>query len=180
MPRQFARFRTLVSPSSVDEFTVPADGMCLSVFLVLTAPHDPASVVLGRMNPDPRWEELGAMGPERVARFAGRWMLPSSQLVLFESPTDAARRLARELVGFELPQPEPPQVFSEAYPRTGGGPNDLHWDLHFVFRAPGPAQLSPHPLWRELSYVRVDSLLRSEFARNQGDVLELIGILPKA
>ncbi|MGA8663661.1 MAG: hypothetical protein WB809_01115 [Thermoplasmata archaeon] len=179
MARKFARLRPGTTATSVDEFTVPPDGMCLSAFLVLTAPSDPSSVLLGRSAPDPRWQELGGMGPERMARFANRWMLPASQLLLFEAPVDAARRLGRELLGLELERLEPPQVFSEAYLRTGGGPTDLHWDLHFVFRGPGPTSPPRHPMWRELAYLRVDTIPRAEFARNQGDVLELVGLRPK-
>jgi len=179
MARKFARLRPGEAPTAVDEFTVPSAGMCLSAFLVLTSPEDPDSVLLGRIAPDPRWEHLGAMGPERVARFANRWMLPSSQLLLFEAPVDAARRLGRELLGLELDHLADPQVFSEAYPRTGGAEDDLHWDLHFVFRRAGPIQPPRHPMWRELRYVRVDSVPRAGFARNQGDVLELVGLRPK-
>ena len=180
MPRQFARFRPSVTPGAPDVFAVPPDGMCLSAFLVLTKPTDPTAVLVGKMNPDPRWLELGAMAPERVARFEHQWMLPSSQLVVFESPQEAARRLGREQLGLDLPHLDPPQAFSEAYPRAGGGPANLHWDVHFVVRGTGPDRLPSHPLWRELAYVSVPSTPRSEFARNQGDVLELIGLVPRA
>ncbi|MGP8071978.1 MAG: hypothetical protein ACLPZM_02475 [Thermoplasmata archaeon] len=179
MTRKFARLRPSVSPTAVDEFTVPPAGMCLSAFLVLTDPADPSSVLLGHIAPDPRWGELGGIGPERVARFTNLWMLPSSQLMLLEGPGEAARRLGRELLGLELDGLSDPRVFSESYPGREGGANGLHWDLHFVFVARGPARPPHLPIWRELAYRRVASIPRAEFARNQGDVLELVGLAPK-
>ena len=153
--------------------------MCLSSFLVLAAPHDPKRVLVGRIAPDPRWEELGGLDPGRAARVGNGWMLPSSQLLLFESPEEAASRIARELLGLDLPMLEGPRVFSETHHRPGAKGEDAHWDLHFVFTGRGPPHPPTHPLWRELAYVAVQETRRTEFARNQGDVLELVGLPPQ-
>jgi ADP-ribose pyrophosphatase YjhB (NUDIX family) len=177
--RRFARLTRGPAPLSHGQALVPSDGMCLNAFLVLTDPADPKRVLLGRIAPDPRWEELGGLDPGRVARIGAGWMLPASQLLLFEAPGDAARRLARELLDLDLRISTPPQVFSDPYRRASSESDDPHWDLHFVYVSAGPARPPTHPLWRELRYVDVGNTPRAEFARGHGDVLELAGLPPR-
>jgi 8-oxo-dGTP pyrophosphatase MutT (NUDIX family) len=179
MARQFARLRRGNTPESTDVSVVPDEGMCLSAFLVIRRPGTPGEVLLGRMDPTADWLEIGGLGPDRVARFGSAWVLPAGQLLLFESPDDAARRLARELLGVELGSLPTPRVFSEAYSRPGGKGNDPHWDLHFVYEVPWPEgrPLRARP-WKELAFVPVAKTPRSAFGRNHGDVLELVGLPP--
>jgi hypothetical protein len=175
MPRRFARLTSKAAGPSPGQSLVPGDGMCLSSFLILTDPGDPSRVLLGKIAPGPAWEEAGGIDPARAARIASGWMLPASQLLLFESPADAAGRIASELLGVPLGPVPSPTVFSETYRRAGAETADPHWDLHFLFRAPGPDRAPTHRLWQELAYLEPRRLLRSEFARNHGDILELAG-----
>jgi hypothetical protein len=179
MSRRFARLGGGAAPLSAGQSRVPSDGMCLNAYLVLRAPTDSARVLVGRIAPDPRWEQAGGLDPGRAARVGDGWMLPASQLLLFESPGDAAVRLGRELLGLDRLALDAPQVFSEAYPRPGSTADDPHWDLQFIFTGRGPPRPPAHPLWRELAYVPVNETPRRGFARNQGDVLELIGLAPR-
>ncbi len=179
MARRFARLSPGFAPVGPGHSVVPSDGMCLSAFLILTAPDDPKRALVGHIAPGPEWEELGGLDPARAARVGERWMLPATQLLLFESPSEAAHRVGRELLGLELTGLSGPQVFSETYRRPDSTAEDLHWDLHFLFTGPGPRRPPTHRLWRELSYVPVGATRRGEFARGHGDVLELAGLAPR-
>ena len=178
MSRRFARIRMGTPPFPRGYSGPPSDGMCLNVFLVLRAPDDPGRVLLGRVAPSPRWEEVGALDPARIASASGRWMIPASQLLLLEGPQEAARRVGKELLGMEVRSLPSPQVFSETSSRPGSTASDPHWDLHFIFVLAGPAAAPRSDLWQHLDYVRVSATPPADFARNHGDVLELIGLPP--
>ncbi len=181
MARQFARLRRGSVPDSPDVWVVPNDGMCLNVFLVLRPPDHPGQVLLGKVDPSAPWNDLSALGPDRIGRLLSRWILPASQLLLFESPDEGARRVAREQLGMELPELSAPHVFSEAYSRPGMEGKDPHWDLHFVYEIPWPKD---RPLrasaWKELQLVDVGRTSRKEFGRGHADVLELVGLVAAA
>jgi hypothetical protein len=178
MERRFARL-SAATPLPPGASAVPDAGMCLSVFLVLRSPNDVHRVLMGRVNPAAPWGELGALDPGRLARVGRSWMLPSRQLLLFEGPEEAARVIAREQLGAELPSVSGPKVFSDPSRRPGSESRDPHWDFHFVFDGRWPTSEPPrHALWTELAFVDVPATRRSDIARAQGDVLELIGLSP--
>jgi len=178
MERRFARL------SSAPELppgasAVPDAGMCLSVFLVLRSADDAHRVLMGRVNPNAPWWEIGAIDPGRLERVGRSWMLPSRQLLFFEGFEEAARAIARDQLGVDAPALSGPQVFSDPARRPGSESRDPHWDLHFVFEGRWPAARPPsHPAWTELAFVDVPRTSRTEMARGQGDVLELIGLVP--
>jgi hypothetical protein len=179
MPRAFARFRRGDTPGPPDASVVPDNGMCLSVFLVFRSSRRSKEALLGKVDPSGPWFDLAALGPDRLALLQDRWMLPASQLLLFESPDDAARRVAREQLEMELTELPPPRVFSETQRREGAEGKDPHWDLLFVYEIPWPKDRPVRaPPWKELAFVPVRSTLRSEFGRGHGDVLELVGLPP--
>jgi hypothetical protein len=159
---------------------LPDDGMCLSVFLVLTPPGQEAAVLMGRIDPSAPWDEIGALDPARRRAIGDRWMLPSSQLVFFESPSEAALRILKEQLASDPIPLEGPAVFSEAYHRPGSAATDPHWDIHFVFRGRWRSASPPRvPAWRQLEFVDVGRLAPDGIARNQGDVLALVGLARK-
>jgi hypothetical protein len=180
MERRFTRLRRGSAAENPGASVLPDGGMCLSVFLVLTPPNRPAAVLMGRVDPSAPWGEIGAVDPGRLRAIGDRWMLPSSQLVFFESPDEAARRILREQLASDPVPIHGPAVFSEAYPRPGSSAKDPHWDFHFIYRGDWPSS-SPlrAPAWRELAFVDVGQLRPEEMARNQGDVLSLVGLVPK-
>jgi ADP-ribose pyrophosphatase YjhB (NUDIX family) len=151
--------------------------MCLSVFLLLGEPGQKDRVVLGHLNPKAPWDRIGALDAARAAQHQKGWTIPSCHLLYYESPADAAQRIAREQLDLSTVDFEGPQVISEAYTRPSGSPNERHWDLGFVFRGTWPAgrpmQADP---WTELRYVDVAHTPRSAFARSHADVLDLVGL----
>lgn len=158
---------------------LPGDGLCLNAFLIVRQRGHPDRALLGRIDPAAPWDRLGALETARRAQIGERWMLPCSQLLLFEAPQEAARRLVREQLELEELPLRGPKVFSEAYDRPPAAAADPHWDLHFLFRGEldRPPVASP---WKELAFVEVAATPRDAFARAHGDVLALAGLPPKA
>jgi ADP-ribose pyrophosphatase YjhB (NUDIX family) len=180
MERRYARFRRAPLADHTGAAEVPDNGMCLSVFLVLESPDRPGSVLAGQIDPAGPWWEVGAVDPRRVAMIGERWMLPSCQLLLFESPADAAQRILREQLGSGPIPLEGPAVFSDPSLRPTSPGKDPHWDIHFVYRGRWTGgKLATTPVWKRLDFLDVARTARSQFARDQGDVLELVGLPPK-
>jgi len=180
MARRFTRLRRgPVEPSS-GAAEVPDRGMCLSVFLVIEPADRSGAVLMGRIDPNADWWEIGALDPKRLGAVSERWMLPSSQLLFFESPADAASRILAEQLGSPRVDLAPPLVFSDPSDRPGAPGQDPHWDVHFVFRGRWRSDDPPRsPAWKRLEFVDVTSTRRSDIARDQGDVLALVGIIPR-
>jgi ADP-ribose pyrophosphatase YjhB (NUDIX family) len=180
MTRRFTRLRPGSVAAVPGASVVPDAGMCLSVFLVLTSPDQDRAVLMGRIDPSAPWDEIGALDAGRASAVGDRWMLPSSQLVFFESPEEAARRILKEQLGRSPIPLEGPAVFSEAYRRPTSSDADPHWDFHFVFRGRWPSSTPPRsPAWRELAFVDVGRVDPATIARSQGDVLALVGFRPR-
>ena len=177
-PRRFARFG---SPPAPGVAALPDDGMCLSVFLVVRAPDRPHDVLLGRIDPNGPWEQAAAIDGSRARRIGERWVLPASQLLLFEPVEAAARRISSEMLGRSDLVLGPPQLFSEAYRREGAAV-DPHWDLQFVYVADWPGGAPERyrgRLWKELAFVDVRTVPSAGFGRGHGDVLALVGLPPR-
>jgi hypothetical protein len=174
--RRFARLRRGAGPDHPGTLDLPNDGMCLSTFLVVQPEGQAGRVLMGRLDPTADWATIGGLDPARLGQIARRWMLPSSQLLFFESPTESAARIAKEQLGLALPGLTGPRTFSEAYARPGAA-GDPHWDLHFVFEGRWPSPRFPRAKpFAELEFVDVARTPRAEIARSQADVLALVGL----
>ena len=151
-PRRFCRFRSDAAPGSDLYSPLPADGLCLSVFVLLREPARPSTVLAGKIDPTADWAWSGALPRARAEAASAGWMLPSSHLLLFEDPEVAGRRILAEQLGLTDARLAPVRVVSESYGRAEKG--DPHWDLHFLAEGRGPAHrpLSA-PGWRELALV---------------------------
>jgi ADP-ribose pyrophosphatase YjhB (NUDIX family) len=166
--RRFAAFSRGALPPRMN--TVPPGGMCISAFLVISKKGEPENVLMGRINKNAEWDNIGALDEKRVERFASGWMLPSSHLILFETPEGAARRILREQLGIRNQPLHGPMTFAD----TSGTAN--HWDLGFVFT--GERESAPSSAaWDELRFVEVAKLKRDEMVRSQLDVLAYAGKL---
>ena len=176
-PRRFCRFRTEGRPGG-DLEPLPGDGMCLSTFVLLSPEGDPSRVLLGMVRPDaPGWAAAGALDLGRATKSRGRWMLPSSHLMVFESPDEAALRVLREQLGVSGATLRAPTIVSETYGRGPESGPDPHWDLHFIYRLPVPAEAPRFPsLWERLEFVDPHTLEPSSFARSHGDILNFAGL----
>jgi ADP-ribose pyrophosphatase YjhB (NUDIX family) len=150
--------------------------MCLSTFVVLTETGSPTRVLLGHLNKEARWDHIGALDPERVQVHSTGWMIPSSHLILKESPHESARRILKEQLELEDVQLSEPMVVSETYTPRRFPELPSHWDLEFIFRGELPKGTLPRaPAWKELSFVDLSRTRKSEMARSHEDVLESAG-----
>jgi ADP-ribose pyrophosphatase YjhB (NUDIX family) len=121
------------------------------------------------MNKDAPWDQIGALDKARVERHSKGWMLPSSHLILGESPEDAAKRILTEQLRLENQPLDGPRVFSEVYDVPRMGERD-HWDIEFVFL--GERDEAPsHWVWHELRFVNLAATKREELARGHADIL---------
>lgn len=164
--RRFAHFRRDVVPPRMNE--IPEGGFCISAFVVISKAKNPRQVLVGRINKKAPWDHIGALDPERVERHSRGWMLPSSALMLGESPKEAAERILKEQLAVADQPLEGPSVFSEVY-----GPM-RHWDLEFIFqgeRANTPA----NEAWSELMFIDVTKMRREDIARGHEDILAHVG-----
>jgi hypothetical protein len=175
--REVSRFRPSPPKDDPVYVSVPDDGLCLNAFLLLSPAGYPSKVLLGRVDPAAPWKQIGGITPTRLAELSNRWMLPSRQLFLFESPQEASRSILREQLELEVELSlDGPTVFSEAWTRPKPAGEGQHWDLHFLFRGlwPEDRPLRASP-WTTLQFhdpARLDGAL---VGRSQADVLRLAG-----
>ena len=168
--RKFAGFQNKGAPPfRMSE--VPKDGFCLSSFVLLV--NSQGRVLMGKLNPDYAWDHIGAIDEERKRRHSAGWMLPSSHLMLNESPQAAAGRIISEQLGLEGIELGPPAVYSETYSSDRFALAG-HWDLEFVFTGRHEEKVS-HNAWRELDYVDPNAP-EGQFARNHQDILKNAGL----
>jgi hypothetical protein len=174
--RSVSRFRPAPGLEDPVYVAVPDDGLCLNAFVVLSPPGDPSQVLLGMVDPNAPWREIGGVTTQRLAELATRWMLPSRQLFLFESPQDAAQTILREQLEVGPTPLDGPSVFSEAWTRPKPAGQGQHWDLHFVFKGSWPAGrvLYASP-WLKLEFHDPARLDRARVGRGHLDVLGLAG-----
>lgn len=164
--RSFAAFSRSAIPPRMRE--PPDGGMCISVFLVISETGEGGKVLMGKINKDADWGHIGALDPERAARFGSGWMLPSSHLILYEAPGDAAQRVLRE----QLDAPgstslEGPVTFADT---TGEGKEKKHWDIGFIYSGE-MATLPRSDAWRELAFVDIGEVKVEDVVRSHLDVV---------
>ena len=164
--RRFTRFSTTAKPPKVDQ--IPDGGICLSAFVVLSPPGRPNHVLMGRLNTNAPWEHIGALDKERAETNSKGWMLPSSHLILFESPQEAASRILMEQLSISDQKLTGPFTFSEVY-----GPKN-HWDFHFIFTGE-KKDVPKTDAWSQLKFVDLDATEKEEIARSHDDILALVG-----
>ncbi|MGI0079030.1 MAG: hypothetical protein ACRECH_05350, partial [Nitrososphaerales archaeon] len=70
--RRFADFYEGALPFQMS--SIPEGGMCLSVFLILWK-NNPRHVLLGKVNEEYDWIQIGALDKESAQRASRRWML---------------------------------------------------------------------------------------------------------
>ena len=174
---RFARYRPSEREIQGRHFwAVPEGGICLSVFLVVSPAGDKERVLLGRPDPRAAWESMATLEAAHVAAIGDRWILPASHLLEWESPNEAAHRVAFQQLGLSKPRLCGPEVFSETYPSVVDPESGLHWDVDFVYRLELPeGEIAHPPAWRDLVFHPTQSLTRAQIARGHGDILVLCG-----
>ncbi len=132
---------------------------------------------MGHINPDAPWDHIGALDKRRIERFGKGWMLPSSHLMLHESPYDAGKRILREQLGIEGFNLQGPRVFSDL--DSGPGRRAPHWDIGFIFTGELGEDDVPRPkAWSELNFVDLAHIKKEEITRRHEDVLAHAGLTP--
>jgi ADP-ribose pyrophosphatase YjhB (NUDIX family) len=175
--RQFCRFNRTLNQSVLGTPEVPEGGLCLSCFLVIIEANDSNRVLMGRINPDANWDHIGALDKKRAEMYSKGWMLPSSHLMLLESPQEASKRVLREQLVTERIKPTGPIVVSETYGRVQGPPSSVHWDIHFIFKAfMHEEELSKPTVWTDLRFVDLGETTRGEITRSHDDILKYAGL----
>jgi len=178
--RKFMRFNKEPETMAFSMPEVPEGGLCLCAFLVITDSENPNSVLMGRLNPKAPWDHIGSLDASRVEIHSKRWMLPSSHLILHESPQEAARRILKEQLELTDLKLEGPRVVSEVYTpkRLPNLPN--HWDFEFIFSGELRKDQLPKPdAWTTLTFVNLDHAKKTEIARSHEDILESAGLVFK-
>ncbi|MFZ0891372.1 MAG: hypothetical protein WB778_09760 [Thermoplasmata archaeon] len=175
--RRFCRFSESADTAAFSVTQIPKDGLCISSFVILRSQENPEAVLMGHMNPEAPWDDLGALDPARIEAHRSGWMLPSSHLIFYESPDESAQRILREQLGLPRQTLAPPIVLSDTYaPRRHPGATQ-HWDLGFLYQGSIPSRPVPHaPAWKELAFVDTRSVHRADIARSHEDVLGLVGL----
>jgi ADP-ribose pyrophosphatase YjhB (NUDIX family) len=174
--RKFCRFNKQVETMSFGMPEPPEGGLCLSAFLVITDERNSNSVLMGHLNTKAPWDHIGALDSSRVEVHSKGWMLPSSHLLLYESPREAAKRILKEQLEIDLAL-SGPDVVSETYIPKRFPELPRHWDIEFIFKGKMSEQSVPKPFaWSELAFVNLDTARRSEIARSHEDILESAGL----
>lgn len=171
--RRFAAFSKDALPPRMS--AVPEGGMCISAFLVISKKGEPASVLMGRINKNAEWDHIGALNGKRLERFASGWMLPSSHLILYETPEGAARRILREQLRLKNLRLQGPLTFADTSTAPFSGLLN-HWDIGFIFTAEREG-VPTSDAWDELKFVDVNRLKHDDIVRSQVDVLTYAGKL---
>jgi ADP-ribose pyrophosphatase YjhB (NUDIX family) len=155
---------------------IPEGGMCLSTFLVLSEKGNRSKVLLGRLNPSSAWDHIGALDPARASIHSKGWMLPSSHLIIYESPQEAASRILREQLELGDVELSEPKVVSEVYTPKRFQNLPSHWDIEFIFRGELDAQkLKRTSAWTELEFLDLRNIQPGEMARSHEDILNSVG-----
>jgi hypothetical protein len=177
--RKFCRFNKQVETMYFGMPEPPEGGLCLSAFLVITDERNANSVLMGHLNPKASWDHIGALDASRVEVHSKGWMLPSSHLLVYESPQDSAKRILREQLEADL-KLSGPAVVSETYTPKRFPDLPRHWDIEFIFKGKISEDRIPKPFaWSELVFVNLDSAKRSTIARSHEDILEYAGLVFK-
>ncbi len=164
------------SPMTMKE--APTGGLCLSCFLVVSEGENKGRILMGRLDPEAPWDHLGALDSSRAAIHSNGWMLPSSHLMVYESPQEAALRIQKEQLELaEFIELSEPKVVSEVYIPKQSANLPRHWDIEFIFcGALDTKQLRRSNAWSALEFLEISKLHQSDISRYHDDILEHVGL----
>lgn len=174
---RFARRRPEYENNPVYTLDIPEGGFCLSSFLVITE-GDSRHVLMGHLNPGAPWDHIGGLDSERARVHSKGWMLPSSHLMLHESPQEAAQRILNEQLGMKEVNLTGPSVFAEVGTPKRFPSLPKHWDFEFIFRGKAPmGEVPKHEAWDELRFVDLPGVGKQAIARSHDEILENAGFV---
>ena len=133
-------------------------------------------MLMGHLNPAAPWDHLGALDPSRIEAHRNGWMIPSSHLILLESPNSAAQRILTEQLHLPNVSLEGPSVVSETYIPRRFPELKAHWGLEFLYRGElGSSEPPVSDAWLDLKFVDLARTRRADMARSHEDVLASAG-----
>ncbi len=151
---------------------IPEGGFCISVFVVIRQRGKQKNVLFGKINPSADWKNIGALDEKRVELFKDGWMLPSSHLIVHESPADAAERILDEQLGMPGLKLMEPIVVSETYRSSLKPEGPEHWDIHLIFNGTiSGSRLLPTNAWSELKFINTAGTSARKIVRNHMDIV---------
>ncbi len=177
--RKFCRFNSGPS-TTVGEIVddpvltkrIPEGGFCISAFVVLREHGKRNNILFGKVNTSADWVRLGALDKSRVELFRNGWMLPSSHLIVHESPAEAADRILTEQLGLGRLKLRGPIVVSETYKSALRSDGPDHWDMHMIFTGTVPAdRIRQNSAWQELKFINTASPAAHKVVRNHMDIV---------
>ena len=167
------------------EGNTPPGGLCLSSFVVLTTGRD---VLIGKMARPEMWVEKFFVGEKFAPTYvqSNKYLLPASHLAWYESPLEAAGRVANEQAMMPIPKEKLKLLGIQSH--VSGDPTSTteppHWDICFVYEgniSKSAAKKLKAPEWFEdLAFVNRSKLKAEDFTRGHGDVLEHAGIIRRS
>jgi ADP-ribose pyrophosphatase YjhB (NUDIX family) len=165
---------------------VPRAGLCLSAFvIVINYGND---ILLGLPKEHEAWPKAGGLPKfhSKQLEVKGEFLLPATHLLMEESPDHAARRIAREWVGYKNAKPSFKEVQSHLRPselwRTELGDKHgvNHWDICFIYSMQVddlPSRINPW--WREMRFVSPSQISKLNIGRGHKDVLKEAGYISR-
>jgi ADP-ribose pyrophosphatase YjhB (NUDIX family) len=174
---RFVRARPEYENNPVYTTDVPEGGLCLSSFLIITEP-DSGRVLMGHLNPAASWDHIGGLDSDRARVHSKGWMLPSSHLMLYESPQEAAQRILDEQLGMKDLKLSGPTIVAEVGTPKRFPDLPRHWDFEFIFGGKTPnSNVQKHEAWSELRFIDLAQVGRKDIARSHDEVLENAGFV---
>lgn len=153
---------------------VPPGGMCLSAFLFLRRPRD-GHILLGKYDAraGAAWEEKTGIDQGRLDKYAQGWTIPASHVKHGEDPRDAARRVARDVLGLrDISDVGEPKVATFSY-ELARLPGTSHYDVCFLLDATAPAHDVARPAWyADLAWHDPRALPADAYARGHDEIVE--------
>ncbi len=160
---------------------VPEGGTCLSSFLVVSRGND---VLVGKMKNPQVWVDRFFVGEKFAPVYAssGKYILPASHLAWYESPQEAALRVASEQIGY-APRSKEDLRLLDVQSFVSGDPNNNkeppHWDFCFVYelKLHTGEELKKPEWFEELKFVERGNLKVDDFTRGHGDILQQLKLI---
>jgi ADP-ribose pyrophosphatase YjhB (NUDIX family) len=155
---------------------VPEGGTCLSSFLVVSRGNE---ILVGKMKNPQVWMDRFFVGEKFAPIYAssGKYILPASHLAWYESPQEAAFRIASDQIAHSPHSKEDLRLL-DVQSFVSGDPNSdtepPHWDFCFVYEMKLlPDEDIKEPEWfEELRFVERGKLNVDDFTRGHGDILQ--------
>jgi ADP-ribose pyrophosphatase YjhB (NUDIX family) len=149
---------------------LPEGGLCLSTFLFLRRGND---ILLGKYADDQRLEELTGLDATRRRAHGRGYTIPATHVKHGEDPRDAARRLARDVLGIREPLALRQPTVETDYGEPARFPGMIHYDVWFFVEAdvPDGFEVATPQWYAELAWKDPRVLAPSDYGRSHDEIV---------